>query len=75
MNLTKMSDKKLIVEIKGLHDSIFNFDCFGSNDVLAYEKICRELERRGYCQAFNEIWIRKNGHAKEKCFSLLSSKV
>jgi len=75
MNITKMSDKKLIVEVKGLYDAIYNVDCFGSNDVLLYEKICRELERRGYCQAHHEIWIRKNNHAKESCFSLLLSKV
>ena len=65
MNLTKFSDKKLIDEIKGLYDAIYNVDCFGAGDILAYEGMCRELERRGYCQAWNEIWIRKNSHAKE----------
>jgi len=72
MNLARMSDKKLIVEIKGLHDSIYNLDCFGADDVLLYEKISRELGRRGYCQAWNEIWVRRNNHVKENCFSLLS---
>lgn len=65
MNIARMSDKKLIVEIKGLHDTIFVADCFGAGDVLAYEKICRELERRGYCQAWNEIWMRRNNHVKK----------
>ena len=74
MNLIKMSDRKLIDEIKGLHNAIYNLDCFGAGDVLAYEKICRELERRGFCQAWNEVWVRRNNHAKENCFSLLSSK-
>lgn len=75
MNLTRMSDKKLIVEIKGLHNAIYNLDCFGANDVLAYEGMCRELERRGYCNAWNEVWVRRNNHVKENCFSLLLSKV
>jgi len=65
MNITRMNTKRLINEVKGLHDSIFNLDCFGSRDVLAYEGMCKELERRGFYQAFNEIWIRKNNHAKE----------
>jgi hypothetical protein len=35
-------------------------------NVLAYEQICRELERRGFCQAWNEIWIRKDNYGKER---------
>ena len=66
MNIARMSTNKLIKWIQDLHDAIFNLDCFGSNDVLAYEKICRELERRGFCQAYNEIWIRRNSHARRK---------
>lgn len=65
MNLTKINDRKLLEEIKGLHNAIYNMDCFGAGDVLAYEKICRELERRGFYQAYNEIWVRRNNHAKE----------
>lgn len=66
MNLGRTSTRKLMEGIQDLHDAIFNLDCFGSGDVLAYEKICRELERRGYCQAWNEVWIRRNYHARRK---------
>ena len=64
MNIARTSTKKLIEGIQGLHDDIFNLDCFGSGDVLAYEKICRELEHRGFCQAWNEVWIRRDNHGK-----------
>lgn len=66
MNIARTSTRKLIEGIQGLHDAIFTMDCFGSGDVLTYEKICRELERRGYCQAWNEVWIRRNNHARRK---------
>jgi hypothetical protein len=59
MNMAKINTKKLIEEVKCLYSAIFQADCFGANDVLFYEKICRELERRGYCQAWNEVWISK----------------
>lgn len=71
MNISRMNDRKLLEEIKGLHNSIYNMDCFGGHDVLLYEKISRELERRGYCNAWNEVWIRKNCHAKESSPLLL----
>lgn len=62
MNLTRMNTKKLINEVKGLHDSIFNLDCFGSRDVLTYEGICRELKKRGY-EIINQngLWLRRGG--------------
>lgn len=65
MNIAEMNDKKLLEEVKGLYAAIFQADCFGAGDVLAYEKISRELERRGYCNAWNEVWVRKNNHVKE----------
>jgi len=72
MNIAEMNDAKLLDEIKGLHNVIYNMDCFGAEDVLAYEKISRELERRGYCNAWNEVWVRRNNHVKKNSFSLLS---
>jgi len=65
MNIVKTSTKRLIGEIQWLHDAIFNLDCFGSKDVLVYELMCRELERRGYCQAWNEVWVRRNKHVQK----------
>ena len=71
MNIARLSNKKLMVEVKGLYAAIFQADCFGANDVLLYEKISRELERRGYCQAWNEVWVKRNCHAKESSSVLL----
>ena len=42
------TDESLIEEAKGIHSVMFNVDCFSNHDVLEYECLCRELERRGY---------------------------
>ena len=38
----------LIDYAKELHCSIYNVECFGVNDLMWYEGILKELEKRGY---------------------------
>ena len=40
--------KDLIDYAKELHCSIYNVECFGVNDLMWYDGICKELEKRGY---------------------------
>jgi hypothetical protein len=40
--------KDLIDYAKELHCSIYNVECFGVNDLIWYEGILKELEKRGY---------------------------
>ena len=44
----EMTTKELKLEAKGLHDSIYITECFGTLDLLIYEGVLRELEKRGY---------------------------
>ena len=43
-----MNDQELKEEYTGLYGQIFDFDCFGTKDLIRYEQVCNELERRGY---------------------------
>jgi hypothetical protein len=45
---SEWTDKELIDNAKELHCSIYNVECFGVNDLMWYEGICNELEKRGY---------------------------
>ena len=42
------TDESLIDEAKGIHAAMYQLDCFSNHDLLQYEFLCRELERRGY---------------------------
>lgn len=48
MNVSKLSDKKLISLYKGLHNTIYVAECFGVNDIYLFELIEVELNNRGY---------------------------
>ena len=60
-----MSDQELKEEYKQLFGQIYTFDCFGMKDMIRYEQICNELERRGYeytdddtlCKKEEDIWF------------------
>lgn len=43
-----MSDKELKKRAKSLYNMIYNRRCFGSNDLLRYPIIIKELRKRGY---------------------------
>ena len=45
--LQKKSVKELQDWARGLCDGIFNVECYGTHDLLEYEAILAELERRG----------------------------
>lgn len=40
--------KKLKEEAKAYYSSIYQVECYGVKDLIAYEGILRELENRGY---------------------------
>ena len=52
------SDEKLIGYVKGLHDTVFVVECFGTKDLRRYDAATAELERRGY-EAVKQIDFRK----------------
>ena len=41
-------DQELLETAYELFNTIYITDCFGVKDLVRYELICRELERRGY---------------------------
>jgi hypothetical protein len=45
---SEWTDKELIANAEELHCSINTIECYGTKDLLWYEGICRELEKRGY---------------------------
>lgn len=47
MTLKKLTDKQLIEDLQGLHEAIYEADCFGTHDMINYELIVNELHRRG----------------------------
>ena len=51
--------KKLAVE---LHSSIYQTECFGTNDLIVYQLACRELEKRGYLLNENKKLSIKKGN-------------
>lgn len=48
MEISKVSTKKLLDDLRGLHQSIYINDCFGIRDLLNYGMIRQELNNRGY---------------------------
>ena len=41
-------DEQLIADAKGLFDSIYVVECYGSKDLMRLDATIGELERRGY---------------------------
>lgn len=56
----KYSDGKLIGYVKGLHETIYVIECFGTKDLCLYDAAIAELERRGY-ELVETINFRKRG--------------
>jgi hypothetical protein len=44
----QMSNDDLIQEAKSLYESIYTVGCFGMFDLVLFDFVTRELERRGY---------------------------
>ena len=59
MKITEMSDKELIADAKGYHQSIFGYKCFGINDIRWYDAILGELQRRGYSSIESVAFIKE----------------
>jgi hypothetical protein len=43
-----MSDEELKRRFISLWQSVYEFECYGSHDLIELEVIAQELERRGY---------------------------
>jgi hypothetical protein len=60
-NILEYTDEKLIEYYQGLHDSVYNMDCYSTSDLSMMYLIGMELEKRGY--ELHEIttvtWIKK----------------
>lgn len=39
--------KKLKAEAKGYYQTIYEIECYGTRDLMAYDGICNELYNRG----------------------------
>jgi len=48
MGFENKTDEELIAQAQGLNQLIFEEECYGTKDLISYELILRELERRGY---------------------------
>jgi hypothetical protein len=48
MELEKLSDRELKNRFISLWQNVYEFECFGSHDLIELEVIAQELERRGY---------------------------
>jgi hypothetical protein len=48
MSLSEMSDEELKRRFISLWQSVYEFECYGSHDLIELEVIAQELERRGY---------------------------
>jgi hypothetical protein len=64
---SEWTDEELMNEVKSLHDIIYNVECFGVNDLMWYELILKELEKRGYeIQEDSYLQIEKEEEDAEK---------
>ena len=48
MKFKDMTVKQLKEEAKGYHETIYKVGCYGAKDLMNYDGIIYELERRGY---------------------------
>jgi hypothetical protein len=46
--LEKISDKELKNRYISLWENIYEFDCYGTHDLVELEALASELKRRGY---------------------------
>jgi hypothetical protein len=46
--LLHLSDDELCWEAQSLHGIICQDECFGTADLIRFQVVCKELERRGY---------------------------
>ena len=53
-------DRALIVRAKSLHHSCFVVDCSSVNDLVSYDALLAELDRRGYDQVSVIDFQRRN---------------
>lgn len=58
MKIKDMTNEQLITESQSLHTSIYINDCFSLRDLINYELICKEMERRGYTIQENLIVVK-----------------
>lgn len=65
-NFSEMKDEELIEMAEGLHDMIYQVECYGVRDMHNYEGSLIELEKRGYeIHEEKTLHIRpKEGHVK-----------
>ncbi|MDD5510815.1 MAG: hypothetical protein PHI12_08395 [Dehalococcoidales bacterium] len=59
------SDQDLIQEATGLDQMINVVECFGTHDLLRFDAVRGELERRGY-EAVQSISFRKRDEEEEE---------
>ncbi|MEM2973206.1 MAG: hypothetical protein QXS50_03525 [Candidatus Caldarchaeum sp.] len=46
--LDQMTDKELKNTLKSLYDTIYVSDCFSTYDLVRFDAVVAELEKRGY---------------------------
>jgi len=44
----KLKDKELIKEFKELHSMIYQTECFSTIDLILFDVLSKELDKRGY---------------------------
>lgn len=59
MKFKDMTVKQLKEEAKGYHETIYQIGCYGVKDLMNYDGVVAELERRGYTVETNGLSIYK----------------
>lgn len=53
-SLKGMTDEHIIKQVRELHSAIYDFECFGVNDLAFFDMYVEELLRRGYTIDYEE---------------------
>ena len=60
--IQKQTDRELKELAVSLYGSIYQDECYGTNDLILYEMACRELGKRGYSvQESKNLLVKKGG--------------
>jgi len=65
--LNEWEDEKLIRQAKSLYIDIFVIECFATHDLLEFEAIEDEIEKRGYSISQRLVIKKSDNGEKDEC--------
>lgn len=61
-----LKNKALITEVKALHSSIYDIECYGVRDLVLFDSMLGELGKRGYnISGKTKLYIRRSRNARD----------